>query len=128
MNGLYDILLFLFILGAATQGINELGAFGHEMPDAGLQLQETNVRELNTAAQNQGSNEFNWLEVFKSFMMVIGAGALAMVTVIPMIAGVMQSVGVEYGLAILMAGILQAPITFVTLFGLYEWWTGRVVT
>jgi hypothetical protein len=51
-----------------------------------------------------------------------------MFTIIPMIVGFMQAVGVDYNLALLMAGILQAPITFVTLFGLYEFWTGRATT
>jgi hypothetical protein len=128
MNGLYDILLFLFILGAVSQGVNEMGFFNQNIPDAGVTLGDSTVTEIHSSALSQSTNEFNWIEVIKSFMRVIGAGILAMFTIIPMIVGFMQAVGVDYNLALLMAGILQAPITFVTLFGLYEFWTGRATT
>lgn len=125
MNGLYDILLFLFVLGAVSQGFNELGFFGIDVPDAGVTLSDDNVREIHESALSQSTNEFNWIEVIKSFMSVIGAGILAMFTIIPMVAGMMIAVGVDGTFAYASAAILQAPVTFVTLFGLYEFWTGR---
>jgi hypothetical protein len=125
MNGLYDILLFLFVLGAVSQGFNELGFFGVDVPDAGVTLSDDNVREIHESSMNQSTNEFNWIEVIKSFMSVIGAGILAMFTIIPMVAGMMIAVGVDSTFAYGAAAILQAPVTFVTLFGLYEFWTGR---
>jgi len=128
MNGLYDIMLVLFILGAMSQGFNELGFFDHSVPDSGLTLDESVVSEVHTGALNQSTNDFNLIEVIKSFMAVIGSGILAMFTIIPLVMGYMTMVGVDAGTALIMAGILQAPVTFVTLFGLYEFWTGRPVS
>jgi hypothetical protein len=125
MNGLYDILLFLFILGAVSQGFNESGYFAVHVPDAGATMDNATVREIHQNAVNQSTNEFNWIEVIKSFMRVIGSAILAMFTIIPMVAGIMTSVGVDFGTALVMATMLQLPVTFVTLFGLYEFWTGR---
>lgn len=128
MNGLYDILLFLFVLGAVTQGFNELGYFDQQIPDSGLILSESNVQEIHEATLDKEPSDFNWIEVINSFMRVIGAGILAMFTIIPMVIGVMQMVGAEYSFSLIVAGILQAPITFVTLFGFWEFWTGRAST
>jgi len=128
MNGLYDILLFLFVLGAITQGFNELGYFDQKIPDSGISLSENNVEEIHEATLGMEANEFNWIEVIISFMRVIGAGILAMFTIVPMVIGVMQLVGADFTFSVIVAGILQAPVTYVTLFGLWEFWTGRAST
>ena len=52
----------------------------------------------------------------------------AMVTIVPLVYGILVSVGADPIFAGIAAMSLQAPITYVTVFGLYEWWTGRSVT
>jgi len=129
MNGFYDMLLFLFILGAATQGFNELGIFDMTAPDPEISAPgEAQVQELQDSAANQGVSEFNFIQIILSFGRVIGMGFMAMFTIIPMAISWMTAVGLNFVLAAALAGILQVPITFVTIFGLYEFWTGRSVT
>jgi hypothetical protein len=53
---------------------------------------------------------------------------MAMFTIIPLAVTWLMAVGLEQGLSFALAGFLQVPITFVTIFGLYEFWTGRSVT
>ena len=128
MNGLYDILLFLFILGSVTQGFNEVGVFGVTVPDAGLSLNETSVTEIQDSANSVDINDYSLWNIIAAFMRVIGAGVVAMFTIVPLCVSIFQSVGLDLGLSLILAGILQAPVTLVTLFGLYEWWRSTSVT
>lgn len=128
MNGLYTILLFLFVFGAVTQGFNELNMFSYQMPTNGAQLDNQTVRDIQSGAENTALNPFNVIMVLVSFMKVIGAGVLAMFVVAPTIYSIFTMVGADPTVAMVFATMLQAPITFVTLFGLFEWWSGRSVT
>ena len=125
MNGLYDILFFLFVLGAVTQGFNEIGFFGVTVPDQGLTLNETSVTEVQAGAESTEIDDFSLISIIWSFLKGIGAGVLAMFTIVPLCISIFQAVGLDFATSVIFAGILQAPITFVTLLGLYEWWTGR---
>jgi hypothetical protein len=129
MNGFYDMLLFLFVLGAATQGFNELGVFDMTAPDSNIVAPgETEVQELQDGAAGSGVNEFTMLQTVMSFGKVLGMGFMAMFTIIPLAVTWLMAIGLEQGLSFALAGFLQVPITFVTIFGLYEFWTGRSVT
>jgi hypothetical protein len=128
MNGLYQILLFLFIFGAVTQGINEMAIFPVKVTSINTTISGATVTNLQSGALSQSANDFNvWNTVF-SFMRVIGMGLTALVTVIPVVWTICVNAGCDPTLAAIMAGLLQAPLTIVTLFGLFEWWTGRQVT
>lgn len=128
MNGLYLILLFLFCFGAVTAGINELGVFDYTMPTNGAQLDNQTVRNIQSGAEKTDLNPFNAVMVLVSFLKVIGAGVLAMFVIAPTIASIFTMVGADPTMAMIIATMVQAPVTFVTLFGLFEWWTGRSVT
>jgi hypothetical protein len=129
MNGFYDMLLFLFVLGAATQGFNELGVFDMTAPDSNIVAPgETEVQELQDGAADSGVNEFTMLQTVMSFGKVLGMGFMAMFTIIPLAVTWLMAIGLEQTLSLALAGFLQVPITFVTIFGLYEFWTGRAVT
>lgn len=128
MNGLYTILLFLFLFGIVTQGINEMAVFSVAMPTTGVQMNNTTITSLQSGALGTDLNPWNSVMIFLSFIRVIGAGVLAMFWVAPIIASVFTMVGADSTWAWIIATMLQAPLTFITLFGLYEWWTGRSVT
>lgn len=129
MNGLYTILLFLFILGATTQGVNELGVFDTTLPPVnGTQLSAGTVTNLQHGSEGTDLNPLNAVMIFLSFIKVIGAGVLAMFWIAPLISGYFTMAGADPVWAGIIATMLQAPLTFITLFGLYEWWTGRSVT
>lgn len=128
MNGLYSILLFLFIFGAVTQGVNQMQLFDTQMPTNGAQLDNATVRDLQSGAESTTLNPFNTIMIGIAFLKVIGAGVLAMFIVAPTIITIATMVGVDGTFAAIIATMLQAPLTFITLFGLFEWWTGRPVT
>lgn len=128
MNGLYTILLFLFIFGTVTQGINEMGLFSVAMPTTGAQLNSSTITDLQGGAVGTDLNPWNTIMILVSFLKVIGAGVLAMFIILPTIYTLFTMGGADPTWAMIIAGMLQAPLTFVTLFGLYEWWTGRAVT
>jgi hypothetical protein len=121
--------MFLFIFGAVSQGVNEMGVFNAAMPvPNGTQVQYSNVKDLNTGAINTDLNPWNTVMIFLSFIKVIGAGVIAIFFVAPFIYNMFVLVGVDGTWAAIVATMLQAPLTMVLLFGLYEWWTGRSVT
>lgn len=128
MNGLYTLLLFLFILGTVTQGVNELGIFDFKVPTNGAQLNQSTVVNIQEGTAALDYNPVNYAMMIGSFMKVIGAGILAMFAVAPLIYNFMVMLGFGAGLATIVSLAVQAPITFITLFGLFEWWTGRQVT
>jgi hypothetical protein len=128
MNGLYQIFLFLFIFGAVTQGINEMAVFPTKMTSINTSISGATVTNLQSGALSQAPSDFNAWEVIQSFMRVIGMGLTAMVTVVPVVWTICVNAGADPVLAGIMAGLLQAPLTVVTLFGLFEWWTGRQIT
>jgi hypothetical protein len=127
MNGFYYILLFLFCFGAVTQGVNELAIFDYTVPTNGAQISNQTVRDIQSGSEQTALNPFNAIMVLVSFMKIIGMGVVAMFTIIPVIVEIFTMVGMDMGTALIMAGMIQAPVTFVTLFGLFEWWTGRSV-
>lgn len=127
MNGFYDLLLFLFVFGIAAGVVNEAG-FGTQVPSTGFTISEDAVTGVQESAAAQTSSDFSVWEVIMSFMRVIGTGVAAMFLVGVVVIGLLTSLGADFAFATLIGAAVQAPVTFVTLFGLYEWWTGRNVT
>jgi len=129
MNGLYSILLFLFIFGAVTQGVNEMKLFDYSMPTNGAMLDNASIKDLQKGSQDATPlNPFYTIMIAVSFLRVIGAGVLAMFVVAPTIMSLATMMGTDATFAAIIATMLQAPLTFITLFGLFEWYTGRPVT
>lgn len=129
MNGLYDMLLFLFVLGAVTQGFNEFALFGSTPSETGVvALNNESVMEVQEGALATGAANYSAIDILFSFMKVIGMGVVAMFTIIPMVIQWGTAMGCPFELATGIAAMLQAPISFVTLMGLYELWTGRSTT
>jgi hypothetical protein len=128
MVGLYDILFVLFCFGLLTGAINELGIFEMKVPSSGFTIGNSTVTEVQSGALSQPANDFSAWEVIQSFMRVIGSGLVALFAIGVLIYGLFNTVGAAPEICLFAAGLIQAPVTFVTLFGLYEWWTGRSVT
>lgn len=128
MNGLYSMLLFLFIFGIVIGGINEMGLNAVAIPTSGVQLNETVITDLQSGASGLDLNPLNTLMVVIKFLKVMGAGILAMFFVFPIIYGFLTMAGADPAWALIVSGMIQAPLTFVTLWGLFEIWTARSVT
>lgn len=128
MVGLYDILLLLFVFGLLSGGVNELGIFEMKVPASGFTISNSTVTEVQSGALSQTANDFSAWEVIMSFMRVIGSGLVALFAVGILVFSICNSVGAPTGISTFAALAIQGPVTFITLFGLYEWWTGRNVT
>jgi hypothetical protein len=125
MNGLYDILLFLFIVGAVSQGFNEMGVFSHSLPSGpSMSDGKTTVTQF----QDSATSTPDLFAIAVAGLRVLGMGVVAMFTVIPMVAGYCSMLGVPAALTLILCGIIQAPLSYVTFTGLFEWWTGRNLT
>lgn len=128
MNGLYDLLLFLFIFGVFAGAINGLGVFDHKIPDAGYKIDESSVTEMQNAGTSQSTSDFSIWSLIQIFMTALGSGIVALFAVGVLIYGLMIGIGADATFSLAVSGAIQAIVTFVTLFGLYELWTGRSVT
>ena len=128
MVGLYDILLVLFLFGLLSGGVNELGIFEMKVPASGFTISNSTVTEIQSGALSQPANDFSAWEIIQSFMRVIGSGIVALFAIGILVYNLFNSAGAAPEICLFAASIIQAPVTFVTLFGLYEWWTGRSVT
>jgi hypothetical protein len=128
MVGLYDILFVLFCFGLLTGAVNELGIFEMKVPASGFTISNSTVTEVQAGALSQPANDFSAWEVIQSFMRVVGSGLTSLFAIGILVYGLFNTVGAAPEICLLAAGMVQAPVTFVTLFGLYEWWTGRSVT
>ena len=128
MNGLYDLLLFLFIFGIFAGTINGLGVFSQKLPDSGYQISDSTVTEMQSAGTSMTASDFSIWNLIQIFMTALGSGIVALFAVGVLIYGLLMGVGADPTFSLAVSGAIQAVVTFITLFGLYELWTGRSVT
>ena len=116
---LYKIMLVLFIFGATVSGLNESGLFAYKMNEAsGARLDEVQISEYTNSTTSSSIGSFNVLSAVFSFMKVIASGLGAVVAI--------SFVLISYGVPPWIAGIIQAPIWVVELFGVYQLVTGNI--
>ncbi len=128
MNGFYDIILVLFIFGAVGQCFNEFNVLGVSVPNNGLTITEGQVTEYQSSTGSSEVNDFTWTDIILKGLKILGSAMLAVITIIPLVISLCQSVGVDFATAATLAIMIQGPVWFVTIFGWYEWSTGRSVT
>lgn len=129
MNWILEIMLVLFTIGFLSQAINDLGVFGDTqvIPNYNYSLETSSVQEINSNAASATVDDFTLVTVIWMFLHAITSGILAMFTIIPLCVSIFQMVGVDSSTSYILAGVIQAPLTLITLFGLYELYTGRPV-
>lgn len=125
MNGFYDIILVLFIFGAVGQTFNEFDVFGVTIPDSGVTITEGQVTEYQSSTSPTTVNDYTWTNIILSGLKIIGSAVLAVFTIIPLVISLCMAVGVDLSTATMLAVLIQVPVWFVTIFGWYEWTTGR---
>lgn len=129
MNGLYNLLFICFVVGACVGFINGLGIFpDNNLPNPGYKLDTSTVTELQSTGTSQTANDFSIWQLIQSFMLALGTGIVALVAVGYPIYAFMIMIGSDPTFAVAASGLIQACVTFVTVWGLYELWTGRSVT
>lgn len=116
---LYKIFLVLFIFGAAVAGLNESGIMSYQLPETdGATIDQVVISEYTNSTTTQSVGSFGIIGSMLSFLKIIGAG-LASVAAIGVILAI-------YGCPVWIAGIVQAGVWIVTLFGIYELWSGNI--
>jgi hypothetical protein len=124
-SGGWYVFLFLFILGVTCQSINQTGLWTvyFAEPNAAYSIQSSDVQHLQDNAVNNSPLSifviYTWIV---AFLTVIGSGIIAVFSVGLLFYGMGWPVGVV-GAATLT--LIQAPITLIELFWLFELWTGR---
>lgn len=125
MNGFYDIILVLFIFGAVGQCFNEFDVFGVSIPDSGVTISESQVTDYQSSTNPTTVDDYTWTNIIMAGLRIIGSAMLAVFTIVPLVISLCQMVGVEFSTAAMLAVLIQVPVWFVTIFGWYEWSTGR---
>jgi len=113
---LYKIILFLFILGAVSTGLNTSGILPTKLP---VQNTATLDQAQITDLTNSTKGPVSPLSVVSFGMVFIGSilgGLLAVVFVVPLM--------VSFGIPLYIALMFQAPLWIVEGFGVYQIVTG----
>ena len=116
---LYTIILTLFIFGFVTAGINESGMFEQPLPVTDVGFNESGVTEVTAGATAVGTNPVSAIAMILVFFRVLASAALAVVTILPIL--------MSWGTPFWAAMMVQGPVWFVELGGLYQWATGHTM-
>jgi len=113
----YSIFMFLFIFGAVTGSINQLGIIDYQLPQSNVNtINQAQVMDLSNTASSAGLNPFFIFYVIQTFGKVLFTGLLTCATVLPLMVG--------FGVPITIATMFQGPIWIVEAFGIYQLITG----
>jgi hypothetical protein len=113
----YSIFMFLFIFGAVTGSINQLGIIDYQLPQSNVNtINQAQVTDLSNTASSAGLNPFFIFYVIQTFGKVLFTGLLTCATVLPLMVG--------FGVPIVIATMFQGPIWIVEAFGIYQLITG----
>lgn len=116
---LYRILLVCFIVGSCFAGINELGWYTAELPASGATMTAAQVEETGSGVSDAGVNPLFLFMALVIFIKVLLLALSCMLSIVPMF---VYYIGWEYAA---IALILDAPLQFVKIWGLYQFVTGH---
>ena len=114
---LYKLMLVLFIFGAVIGAINEAGLYSTVMPESGATIDEAEVTEITGSLSDSTVNPFTIIQILMSCGKVLIGGMLSIVTIIPIM--------VSFGVPLVWASMVQAPIWLIEVWGVYEFYTGH---
>lgn len=114
---LYSILLFLFIFGLVSEGINVSGLFDVKVPTTESNFEEANVQELTEGVANTGLNPITGFVIILTFFRVFASAVLAIITIIPIL--------LSWGVPLWLGAMVQSPIWLVEVAGFYQLATGH---
>jgi len=128
MNMLVDIILVLVLIGSVGQGFNELVGYGVlkvGVPSGGMKITEDKFTEYQSSTNPTTVDEFTFTNIILSGLRIIGSALLAVITIIPLVVQTCMACGVDFETSVKLAAMLQGPIWLISIFGWYEWSTGR---
>jgi hypothetical protein len=113
---LYKIMLCIFICGAVGAGLNASGLYATAVPETGFELSEASVTELSQSVNEVAISPFTIVSILLTVGRVLAGGFIACLSIIPMLS--------QYGVPLIFAAMIQAPVWLVEAWGLYEFYTG----
>ena len=130
MNGFYDVVLILVILGGGVTFVNEMAypVFGIHLPDSGFHISDNAVTEYQSSTEAVTIDDFTLMNYVFVGLKVLASAAFAVITIIPFVVTLLKMFGVSEMVAVLVALVLQGPVWFITISGWFEWTTGRSLT
>lgn len=130
MNGFYDVVLVLVIIGGGVSVMNDLAGpvFGIHMADSGFHISEGTVTDYQSSTNPTTVDEFTWTNIILIGLKAIGSAVLAVITIIPTIMTLLGMFGVDPVVSAALALLLQGPVWWITITGWFEWSTGRSLT
>jgi hypothetical protein len=113
---LYKIILFLFILGSVSTGINSSGIFPVNVPvQTTATMSQAQITDLTNSTKGPVS-PLSMITITMLFVSSILGGLLAVVFVVPLM--------LSWGVPLYIALMFQGPLWIVEAFGVYQILTG----
>ena len=120
----YDIVLFLFIIGFASQALVEIGGLA-AIPVSKPSITEAQVTDMTSGMTNMGVSALLPYQIIISFVKVIGMGVIAVFTILPLFLQYTTALSIPLIVAVPVGMIIQGPVWWVELNGLYQMTTGH---
>jgi hypothetical protein len=122
---LWSIALCLFIFGFGVDAVNSLGPWGATLPDTSVTpVTEAEVRDISEQVSTTGLNPLFTFFVLQTFLKAMVSGMLAILSILPIFTSILGAFGIPLTVSIPIGMLIQGPIWFVMLNGLYQMWTG----
>ena len=120
----YDVVLFLFIFGFASQALVEIGGLT-AIPVSKPAITEAQVTDMTSGMTNVGVSALLPYQIIISFLKVIGMGVIAIFTILPLFLQYTSALNVPLIVAVPVGMIIQGPVWWVELNGLYQMASGH---
>jgi hypothetical protein len=122
---LWSIALCLFIFGFAVSAVNDLGIFHATIP--GPEQTAINSDEITDVSEEVMSTGLNPLFIFFSIQTIgktLISGFIAILSILPLFCATLGAFGIPLLISIPIGMVIQGPIWFVMLNGLFQMITG----
>ena len=121
----YDIVLFLFLFGAVCQTFNVIGGLGN-VPAQNPVITQANVEEVTTGSTSISPFSFFWpYQILVAILSVIVMGALAVISIIPLVLLWTSALGINPVLVVAVMSPFQIGIWWVMINAYFQMTTGH---
>lgn len=122
---LWSICLTLFILGFGVSAVNSLAFYNTTIPGPQYTtITEEEVQDISEEAVNTGLNPLFIFFIIQTFMKALIAGFLAILSILPLFCAMLGGFGIPLLISVPIGMVIQGPVWYVELIGLYQLFTG----
>lgn len=122
---LWSIALFLFVFGFAVSAVNDLAIYDATVPGPEYNgPTEAEVKDVSEAAVNVGLSPLFIFFIIQTFAKAMLSGFLAVLTILPLFCSILTAFGIPLLISVPIGMVIQGPVWFVELNGIYQLLTG----